>query len=412
MRRTVTVTGDPSDATQAPAYPMERACPYEMPVGYASLRGRGPLSRVTLYDGRQVWLVAGNAEGRALLLDPRLSSDTGRPGFPYLTRGLAAQRDMSALPLIGVDDPEHGRQRRLLTSAFGVRRIAGLRPLIARIAGELIDAMLAGGDQAELVSAYTLPLASATNLALLGVPPADGRHIDEYARAALSPSDEDEGRTAKRSFEELCAYLDQLIARKEREPGDGLIDDLLAARTSGSGIERARLPMLCAVLLIGGNESTSNTLASSVLVLLEHPEQMERLRTDPSLTAGAVDELTRFISVTDAVPRVATADIEIAGQTIRSGDGVIVSTMLMNRDPTAWAHPDTVDVGHKAGRHVAFGFGIHQCVGQNLARAEMEIALNTLIQRVPTLRRAVPSQRVPGDAPYGPDGVATLPVAW
>ena len=399
----MTTTGTPPGAAEAPAYPMERTCPYGMPPGYQELRERRPLSRVTLYDGRQVWLVSGNAEGRALLLDPRLSSSTRHPAFPYLSQGLAAQQEIVELPLVGVDGTEHARQRRMLSSGFGIRRIAALRPQIERIAQELVDAMLAGGPGADLVAAYTLPLASGTTFALLGVPPEDRRRLGELSHRALSASDEDTGAAARESFDVICGYLDDLIARREQEPGDGLIDELVAQRPAGG--DRRELVMLCAVLLVGGNESTSTTIASSVLALFEHPEQLDRLRADPSLTAGAVEELTRLVSVTDALARVATADIEVAGHTIRRGDGVIVSTLLMNRDPAAWDDPDALDVHHKAGRHVAFGYGIHQCVGQNLARAEMEIALNTLFRRLPNLRPAGPPGQLPG-------GAVELPVTW
>jgi pentalenic acid synthase len=407
-----TTAGAPSTTDRAPGFPMERACPYQMPSGYERLRENGPLSRVTLYDGRQVWLVSGNVEGRALLPDPRLSSDTDHPAFPYLTERLSSER-YDALPLIGVDDPEHARQRKLLTSGFGIRRIAALRPQFERTAETLLDTMLAEGDHADLVRAYSLPLASDATFALLGVPAGDRPRLDMCARNALSPTGGDSTQSPGLAFGEILGYLDELLARREREPGDGLIDDMIAGGMDRGGVDRAQLVMICAVLMVGGNESTSSTIATSVLALLEHPDQLAQLRADESLTAGAVEELTRLISVTDGLPRVALTDIEIAGQTIKKGDGVIISTMLMNRDPDVWDDPHVVDIHRRAGRHVAFGYGIHQCVGQNLARAEMEIALNTLLRRVPTLRLAVSPEQVRGSTPHALlGGVAELPVSW
>ncbi len=403
----------PTAAGEAPAYPMTRKCPYQMPVGYEELREAGPLSRVTLYDGRQVWLVAGNAEGRALFPDPRLSSNVLHPTFPFLAPRIAAQtQQRAAPPLVGVDDPEHARQRRLVISGFGIRRIAALRPQIERIANELIDAMLAQGNEAELLSAYSLPLPSAAICALLGVPYEDHPYFDERSRHVLSSVGEDEAELARQSFTEILRYLYDLIARKEQEPGDGLIDELIAGQLAEGGVDRDELAMICSLLLVSGHETTSNMIALSTLTLLEHPEQLAQLRADESLMAGAVDELMRFTSIGDVLPRVAAEDIEIAGQTIKAGEGVIMSTMLMNRDQRAWENPDVLDIRRRAGRHVAFGYGIHQCIGQNLARAEMEIALNTLFRRIPTLRLAIASDQVPLNAPYVLQGVAELPVAW
>ncbi|MFE3601922.1 cytochrome P450 [Streptomyces sp. NPDC059096] len=372
---------------------------------------------MSLYDGRLVWLVSGNAEGRALLPDPRLSSDTDHPDFPFLTERLGTQR-FDALPLIGTDDPEHARQRKLLTSGFGIRRIAALRPYIERTAEALLDRMLAGGDPADLVTAYTLPLATDATFALLGVPEEDRPQLDACSRRALSPADGDGADVPAQAFQEILAYLRDLIARRLRVPGDELIDDMITlARnrdgTGPAGADAEALVMICTVLMIGGNETTSSTIATSVLALLEHPDQLAALRNDPSLIPGAADELNRLTSVTDGLQRVATADIEIAGRTIRKGDGVIISTMLMNRDPSAWEDPDVLDIRRKAGRHVAFGYGIHQCVGQNLARAEMEVALDTLLRRVPSLRLAVSPEQVRGSVPHALlGGVAELPVAW
>ncbi len=413
----MTATGTPRDAARAPAFPMERGCPYRMPPGYAPLHRSGPLSRVTLYDGRQVWLIAGYDAGRALLLDPRLSSDTQHPGFPHLTRRVAAQQQAQQLelPLVGADNPEHARQRRKVTPAFGIRRIAALRPRIERIARELVDAMLSGGPTAELVDAYAKPLSFATTFAVLGVPHADLRYLEEQARCMLAVDGDDKGAAAERSFIEIRAYLNELVIRSEQAPGAGLIGELVAHRQAAGridGIDRDELAMTCVVLL-GGSESTATTIASAVLALLEHPAQLSRLRAEPTLNADAVDELTRLVSAADELPRVALADIEIAGQTIRAGEGVIVSTMLMNRDPDVWTASDTLDIRRAAGRHAAFGHGIHQCLGQNLARAEMEIALSTLFHRVPTLRLAVPASEVlvhPACAQQS--GVAELPVTW
>ncbi|MCB5910859.1 cytochrome P450 [Streptomyces pinistramenti] len=393
------------------AYPMERHCPYHMPAGYGPLRERRPLTRVTLYDGRSAWLVTGNAEGRALLPDPRLSCDTAHPSFPCLTEETADQQ-VSQLPLIGVDDPVHARQRRLVASGFGIRRIAALRPHIERAAEELTDAMLAGGNRAELVSAYALPLASEATFTLLGVPSPQRPHLGELAQRMLSLSGDGSTHQAEQTFRQLLRHLEELISTRHQAPGNGVIDDLIAQHQPLGDADTGELAMMCMVLITGGNDTTAVTLATSLHALLEHPDQLARLRSDPALVPGAVEELMRLTSVTDALLRVALADIDVAGHTIRAGEGVIFSTMLMNRDPDAWEDPDTLDVRRKAGRHVAFGYGIHQCVGQNLARVEMEIALNTLLRRIPTLRLD-DERQVRSVTPHAQlGGVAELPVTW
>ncbi|MEU6683672.1 cytochrome P450 [Streptomyces sp. NPDC046832] len=403
----------PPEDTAAPAYPMTRACPYQMPVGYEELRERGPLTKVTLYDGRQVWLVTGNEVGRALFPDPRLSSDVLHPGFPFLAPRIAAQtQQRAAPPLVGVDDPQHGRQRRMVIPGFGIRRVAALRPEIERIAEGLVDEMLHRGSPAELLSQYALPLPSAVICALLGVPFEDRGYFDERSRHVLSSSGEGEAEQARKAFTEILAYLYDLIAKKEKEPGDGLIDELIAHQLAEGSVDHQELAMICSLLLVSGHETTSNMIALGTVTLLEHPDQLALLRADESLLPGAVEELMRFTSIGDVLMRVAAEDIEVAGHTIRAGDGVAMSTMLMNRDPRAWEDPDSFDVRRSAGRHVAFGYGIHQCIGQNLARAEMEIAFRTLFRRIPGLRVPVRSDELPLNAPYVLQGVAELPVEW
>jgi pentalenic acid synthase len=397
----------------APAFPMARKCPYQMPEGYSELREQGPLSRVTLYDGREAWLVSGNEVGRALFPDSRLSSNVLDPAFPFLAPRIAAQRQQQAAPpLVGVDDPDHARQRKLVIPGFGIRRVEALRPEIQRIADSLLDKMLAAGSPSELLSNYALPLPSAAICAALGVPFEDHGFFDERSRHVLSSAGEDEAHLARKAFTEILGYLHDLIARKQKSPEDGFLDELIANQLADGKVDLDELAMLAALLLVSGHETTSNMIALSTMTLLDHPDQLDALRADPSLMPGAVDELMRLTSIGDMLMRVAKEDIEIAGQTIRKGDGVVMSTMLMNRDPDTWLDPDQLDIRRHAGRHVAFGYGIHQCIGQNLARAEMEIALNTLFRRIPTLRLAVPAETIPLNAPYVLQGVATLPVAW
>ncbi|MFF4361116.1 cytochrome P450 [Streptomyces sp. NPDC001604] len=399
----------------APAYPIKRTCPYHMPPGYEQLRDKSPICRVTLWNGRVAWLVTGNEAGRRLFPDQRLSSDVLDPHFPLLAPRIEAQRQQAAAPpLVGVDDPVHARQRRMVLPSFGIRQVNALRPVIQQYADELLDTMLAKGPgtTVDLLTAYALPMPSAVICTLLGVPYEDHHYFDERSRHVLSSSGPKQAAQAQQAFTEILAYLDDLISRKQQEPGDTLLDELISRQLKEGKVDRHELAMLATVLLVSGHETTSNMIALSTMALLAHPEQLKALRADESLMPRAVDELMRYTSIGDMLMRVAKQDIEIEGHLIQAGDGVILSTMLMNRDPASFERPDELDIHRQAGRHVGFGYGIHQCIGQNLARAEMEIALATLLRRVPTLRLAVPADQIGVNAPFVLQGVTELPVTW
>lgn len=395
-----TLADGPEDA---PAYPIKRTCPYQMPPGYEQLREKGPVSRVTLWNGRIAWLITGNELGRRLFPDARLSSDVLDPNFPLLAPRIEAQRQQAAAPpLVGVDDPVHARQRRMVLPSFGVRQVNALRPAIQKYADDLLDRMLAKGPgvTVDLLTEYALPMPSAVICMLLGVPYEDHHYFDERSRHVLSSSGQEQAAQAQQAFTEILEYLDGLISRKQAEPGDTLLDELITRQLEEGEVDRQELAMIATVLLVSGHETTSNMIALSTMALLAHPEQMEALRADESLMPRAVDELMRFSSIGDMLMRVAKEDIEIEGHLIKAGDGVILSTMLMNRDHGSFERADDLDVFRPSGRHVAFGYGIHQCIGQNLARAEMEIALATLFRRVPTLKLAIPADQVPVNAPF------------
>ncbi|MHB6910642.1 cytochrome P450 [Streptomyces sp. DB-54] len=394
--------------TETISFPQDRTCPYHPPMNYRPLRKSGPLSHVTFYDGRKVWVVTGHAEARALLVDRRLSSNRQNPAFPIPMRRLENIRRVRT-PLIGVDDPEHNTQRRMLIPSFSVRRIAALRPQIQQTVDGLLDRMLAQGPPADLVSAFALPVPSMVICSLLGVPYADHEFFEERSRRLLR------GRSAEESEEsrgELEGYLAELIARKQKDPGDGLLDELIAERLRAGTVQHEELARLAMILLVAGHETTANMISLGTFALLEHPDQLAQLRSDDNLMPAAVEELLRFLSIADGMLRVATDTIEIAGHTIRAGDGVVFSTSLINRDETAYPAPDELDLDRSARHHVAFGFGIHQCLGQNLARAELEIALRSLFRRIPDLRLAVPAATIPFKPGDTLQGMIELPLAW
>ncbi|MFJ6011125.1 cytochrome P450 [Streptomyces sp. NPDC092952] len=391
------------------SFPQNRTCPYDPPAGYrGTARERQPVAPARLYDGRTVWLVTGHAEARALLTDRRLSSNRENPEFPLFARRLA-ETSVRRVELLGLDDPEHNVQRRMLIPSFTVRRAAALRPRIQEIVDGLLDAMVRKGPPTDLIEAFALPVPSMVICALLGVPYEDHEFFEAQSRRLLrgpEPSDVEEARDA------LDAYFRELIARKRATPGDGLLDELIADRLETGEIDGEQLVRLAEILLIAGHETTANMISLGTFTLLRHPDQLARLRGSEGLVPSAVEELLRFLSIADGISRVAVEDIEVAGVTIRAGDGVVLSTSTSNRDEAAYPSPDELDLGRNARNHVAFGFGVHQCLGQNLARAEMEIALPALFDRLPGLRLAVPAEEIPFKPGDTIQGLLELPVAW
>ncbi|MGW0364454.1 cytochrome P450 [Streptomyces sp. NPDC002990] len=389
-------------------FPQDRTCPYHPPAAYEPLRQGPPLSRVTLFDGRSVWVVTGHAEARALLCDGRLSADRQNAAFPAPTRRFKGLQNRRTA-LLGLDDPEHNTQRRMLIPRFTLKRTAALRPQIQQTVDRLIDEMAAEGPPAELVGAFALPVPSMVICALLGVPYEDHEFFEGQSRRLLrgpEPADVEEAR------QELDGYLRDLIERKRKEPGDGLLDELVARRLETGEVDAEDLVALAGILLIAGHETTANMISLGTFTLLRHPEQLAELRADPALLPAAVEELMRFLSIADGMLRVATEDVEIGGVTVHADDGVIFSTSVINRDEAVFAEPDALDWHRPARHHLAFGFGIHQCLGQNLARAEMEIALGTLFERLPGLRLAAEPDRIPFKPGDTIQGMVELPVAW
>ncbi|WP_425276822.1 cytochrome P450 [Streptomyces aquilus] len=404
------MTAMPPTQTEPVAFPQDRTCPYHPPTAYAPLRDGRPLARITLYDGRPAWLVTGHALARALLADPRLSTDRTRPDFPAPTERFAAVRNRR-VALLGVDDPKHHAQRRMMVPSFTLRRAAELRPQIQRIVDERLDAMVAQGPPAELVSAFALPVPSMVICALLGVPYADHEFFEGQSRRLLRGPRAADTQDAR---DQLDAYFEELIDQKlkQERPGDGVLDELVHDRLRTGELDRVEVISLATILLVAGHETTANMISLGTFTLLQHPERLAELRARPELLPAAVEELMRMLSIADGLLRLATEDVEAGGETIRAGDGVVFSTSVINRDEDVYPAPDTLDWHRSARHHVGFGFGIHQCLGQNLARAEMEIALRTLFTRLPALRLAAPADEIPFKPGDTIQGMLELPVTW
>lgn len=400
----------------APSYPMNRgSCPFDPPAALAQLRDERPVTRVTLWDGRPAWLVTRYADVRAALSDPRISADVRRPGFPQLGPGRIGRPEGATPPFIVQDDPEHSRLRKMLISDFTMRATESLRPMITDIVAELLDAMAAGPRSGDLVEAFALPLPSLVICRLLGVPYADHAMFQSLSAQLLTFTAE--GGAAMRASEELRGYLRELVWSKlaAADPGDDLLGKLVARRVRSGELDLEEAVGMASLLLVAGHETTANQIALGTAVLLQNPDQAAELRStdDPAVVAGAVEELLRLLTIVhNSRSRVALEDVEIGGVLIRAGEAVLPSGETANRDPEAFPDPDRLDIHRSARHHVAFGYGVHQCLGQPLARLELQIAYPALLRRFPDLRVSAPVSDLDFRADKIVYGVRELPVTW
>ncbi|MBP2369530.1 cytochrome P450 [Pseudonocardia parietis] len=392
--------------------PMERdAGPFDPPSGVTRLREARPVSPMVFPDGHEGWLVTGYHEVRRLMADTRFSSrqDIGILHVPFETPGMPTPTEPSPQEpglFISMDPPDHTRLRRMLTGAFTVRRMRQLEEHISDVVERQLDEMARLPGPVDLVEAFALPVPSLVICELLGVPYADRESFQGDSAQFLVKDQSLEEKMA--AYTALSTYLSELVTRKRAAPGEDILSDL--ARRDDVTIEE--LVGIAFLLLLAGHETTANMLALGTFALLEHPDQMAALRADPDLLPGAVEELMRYLSVVDILLRYATEDIELGGETIGAGSTVVVSMLAANRDPRHFDDPDTLDIRRTARGQLAFGHGVHQCLGQQLARIEMRAGFGGLLRRFPTLELAVPA----GDVRLKTDmtiyGVHELPVTW
>ncbi|MEE4544787.1 cytochrome P450 [Streptomyces sp. V4-01] len=412
---TAPATHETEDATPFTA---RRApgCPFDPPPAHRALlpdgdRPAAPPTRVRLWDDSTAWLVARHNDQVALLRDERISADSRRPGYPSVSEASLATRAHNRT-FITMDEPEHNEERLRFTGAFTVRRIEGLRPRVTALVDGLLDAMAAAGPPADLVQAFALPLPSLVICELLGVPYADHGFFQRCSRVLIDMRSTPE--QALDASQELVDYLTGLLAAKQRNPADDLLSRLATEYVATGIATRDECAKQARLLLIAGHETTANMIALGTCALLRHPEQLAAVRDgDEQQVAGSVEELLRYLTIVHlGRRRTALADIEVGGVTIRAGDGVICANDLANRDPEVFPDPDRLDVGRPARRHLAFGSGPHQCLGQNLARLELRLAYPALLRRFPGLRLDQEFAEIAFRDEMLVYGVHALPVAW
>ncbi|OMC04933.1 cytochrome [Mycolicibacter heraklionensis] len=390
-------------------------CPFAPPPETMALAGQRPLSRVRIWDGSTPWLITGYEAVRTLFSDPRVSVDDHQPGFPHWNEAMRASVDHRPKSVFTTDGAEHIRFRRILSPALTMKRVEAMKPVTQRITDEHIDAILTGPQPADLVEGFALPIPSLVISELLGVPYEDHEFFQQHATMGVDRYATSDALAAGAT--ELSKYLVRLLEAKMADPAEDMVSDL-GKRVKNGDLSVREATQLGTGMLIAGHETTANMIGLGIAALLREPdkvaEKTEVFRVgDDAAVANAVEELLRYLSIIqNGQRRVALDDIEIAGETIRAGEGIIIDLAPANWDASVFPEPDVLDLERPARQHMAFGFGPHQCVGQQLARAEMVIAFRTLFQRIPTLKLAVDIAEIPFKNDRLAYGVYELPVTW
>ncbi|WP_033292251.1 cytochrome P450 [Amycolatopsis jejuensis] len=387
------------------AYPFNEDAGLEISEAYSAARETAGMVRIQMPYGEPAWLATRYADARLVLRDQRFS------------RAMAYERDSPRLiehispgDILSMDPPDHTRLRTLVAKAFTMRRVELLRPRVARLADELIDGLRQHGQPADLVDLYALPIPVAVICELLGVPVADRPQFRKWSDVALSTSkmtvEEAEGNIG-----ELREYFAGLIAERRAEPQDDLITALIEARDVQDRLTEREMLDLCMILLVGGHETTASQIPNFVYTLLGQREQWDRLCADPSLIPAAVEELLRFVPLGFGAlfPRYAVADVEVGDVVVRKGEAVVVAPAAANRDALEFSAPDDLRFDREDDHHLAFGHGVHHCIGAPLARLELQEALRALTREMPGLH-------VAGDIGWKTEtlvrGPYVMPVGW
>ncbi|PWK63502.1 cytochrome P450 [Streptomyces sp. CG 926] len=382
-------------------------CPLDVPPAYQQAAQETPVVRIGLPFGEDCWLITRYEDVRAVLTDSRFSADATRPGFPLISEELRAMAAATRSTDAFVNEQEHLRRRRMLTTEFKAKRVEALRPEIQQMVDDTLDQMIAGGSPADLMADFAVPVGSGVIALLLGVPTMDTKYFQERSHVLLDEAAKSEEKMAAQR--DLMEYVVGLTVDKQQNPDEGFLSrlvergELTGEEVAGSGL----------LLLLAGHETTAAMIALSIIALHRNPEQQVLLRQDPSLVKGAVEEMLRYATlVQNGLGRVAVEDAVIGGQLIRAGEGVLCMLSTANRDEEVFPGGGHLDVTRPARGHMSFGYGLHQCVGQSLARAELQIALGTLLRRLPELRLDVPVEELGFRYRAGLYAVDALPVAW
>ncbi|MFG1609532.1 cytochrome P450 [Actinoplanes sp. NPDC049265] len=345
------------------------------------------------------WMITRYADVREVLSSPHLSN--------RMDPNEAALNRPGVLPAL--DPPDHTRVRRMLTREFTVKRMNALRPRVEEIVDRFLGDMVAAGPPTDLMQAFALPVPSLVICELLGVPYEENAYFQQLSVRLLDP--EVTGAANAENSRRLTSFMADLVARHRKTPGDDILSSLI--REYGAEVSDDELIGMGTILLLAGHETTANTIGLGILLLSQHPEQLALVRDDPGVLRTAVEEILRYLSIVNTgVPKRVTKDIMVAGQLIPAGDLLMVSLPSANRDESVLPAANVFDVTRSPGAHVAFGHGIHQCLGQQLARMELAVALPALLKRLPNLRPAVAESELPFRSESAVNGLHQFPVTW
>lgn len=409
-------TGGAEHLEDLPEFPTPRdgKCPFAPPPELREMAGGDkPVQRIRTWDDTTPWLVTGHAAQREIMSDPRLSANIGTPGYPHTTEAMKEHARDFPISINNADGAEHVRFRRTLTSSFTRGRMEKMRQHIQHITDTQLDKMLAGPKPADLNEALSLPLPSKMICILLGVPYED--HDFFQAHAGVTTARYKTGAESMANTAVLLSYIADLISKKMEDPAEDVLSDL-GERIKAGTLTMEEAAPLGHILLVAGHDTSANMITLGTALLLENPDQLELLKQnadEPKFVANAVEELLRYLTIPHLLARrVAVEDIEVGGQTIKAGEGLITSLPAANWDPEAFPEPERFDLTRKAAHHHSFGWGPHQCVGQQLARIELEVVFSTLFKRVPTLAMAADLSELRFKEDSQAYGIYELPVTW
>jgi hypothetical protein len=397
------------DTAAGPTFPYARECPYHPPAVLSEWREANPVSTITTWDGSRTWIATGLEECKAIFRDQEtFRSDPLVPGFPTLSAADKATKSARLLSML--DPPDHDRLRRAVQGEFTVRRMNEQREHAERIVDDLLDAMAIMSPPTDLVTAFAQELPARFTCRLLGVPITDAPFFNECLGTRFDPTSQQTSIYA--SDDRLHRYFDDVVASRLAEPRDDLSGRLVAAHVTTGNVTEAEAASLLHVLLIGGFDTTRNMIAMATVLFEDHRDQLGLLQRDPSLWPSAAEELLRFLSPAQYERRAVTQDVVLGDRQLRADEGVLTVLHAANRDPRAFDDPDRFDITREQNPHVAFGFGIHQCLGQPVGRMLLLVALPKLFERFPALRLAADMHDVEyfeGRTIWGP---RSLPVTW
>ncbi|ANZ27152.1 MULTISPECIES: cytochrome P450 [Rhodococcus] len=403
-----------------PLYPMPRdtaRCPFDPAGDLAEIQQEEGLRRVRIWDGSEPWLVTRHTDIRAVMASPLVSADTDNPAYPHSSAAIKARR-ARAKTFFTEDGPAHDEPRRALARDFTAKRMQSMRDVVQAVTDRCIDEMLAGPKPVDLVESLALPVPSVMICELLGVPYSEHDRFQEltkvFTAATSTPAD------TVAAAEEMLAMIGNVIDAKIEKPTDDTLSRLVVEQLNPGLMTREEVARMGLLLLTAGHETSANMIALGTAALLTNPEQAALIRDadDPAVAAGAVEELLRYLTIVHSgARRVAIGDFEVAGTQIRAGDGLILDFPSANRDKAAFAseghaEPDVLDITRPARHHLAFSFGVHQCLGQQLARVELQVVYSTLLKRIPTLALAEPVTELQYKTDMSIYGLHRLPVTW